>query len=74
MLIDFIFSFWPTLLADAVPLLKNDELILTSNDTYNILQCLEEKLDCLKKETIEDMRLAIASNLGKSLIHEAQLF
>lgn len=68
------FSFWSTLLSNALPLLNNDELLLSSNDTFTILQCLEEKVDCLKAEDmLKDLRLAVANNLGRCLIHEAQL-
>lgn len=69
----FVFSFWATLLVDAIPLLENEKLILSSNDTYTLLHCLEEKSSSVEiKDKLEQIRLAIASNLGRALIFEAQ--
>ncbi|XP_048576218.1 nuclear pore complex protein Nup85 isoform X2 [Nematostella vectensis] len=35
-------SFWLTLLTDALPLLESNEIIFTSNQTYELMHCLEE--------------------------------
>lgn len=78
-IIGFYFSFWLTLLMDSLILLECDELILSSNDTLTLLHCLEERLDFIKikgdkenKEKIEMIRLALARNLARALIAEAQ--
>ncbi|KAG8231483.1 hypothetical protein J437_LFUL000200 [Ladona fulva] len=34
--------FWMTLLMDAVPLLESNDVVLTSDDTYALMHCLEE--------------------------------
>jgi hypothetical protein len=36
--------FWVTLLMDAIPFLTADELLFTSEQTYELLQCLQVSL------------------------------
>lgn len=66
--------FWVTLLTDALPLLECDELVFSSNDTYTLLHCLEERAHLSElQDKVELIRLAIARNLGRALIYEAQV-
>ncbi|XP_069690987.1 nuclear pore complex protein Nup85 isoform X1 [Periplaneta americana] len=37
-------NFWMTLLTDALPLLESNDIVLTSEDTYELLNCMEELL------------------------------
>lgn len=37
-------TFWMTLLTDALPLLESNDIVLTSEDTYELLNCMEELL------------------------------
>ncbi|XP_022910354.1 nuclear pore complex protein Nup85 [Onthophagus taurus] len=69
--------FWPTLFIDALPLLESDVLVFSSNDTFTLLNFLEEKLDINRsfaalENKVELIRLGLARNLGKSLTFEAQ--
>ena len=40
--LDLLCRFWLTLLTDALPLLEADEVIFSSQQTYELLHCLEE--------------------------------
>jgi len=71
--------FWITLLIDAVPYLTSDEVLFTSEQTYQLLQCLEElvkdssiqeKHRIVLEEEETAIRLAVAKNLALSLIKE----
>lgn len=71
--------FWITLLIDAVPYLTSDEVLFTSEQTYQLLQCLEElvkdssipeKHKIVLEEEETAIRLAIAKNLALSIIKE----
>jgi len=47
MVVSFLFffsSFWMTLLTDALPLLESNDIVLTSEDTYELLNSMEELL------------------------------
>ncbi|CAG9820063.1 unnamed protein product [Phaedon cochleariae] len=65
--------FWYILLLEAIPLLESEELLFSSNDTFTIIHCLEEKEHLPElKEKIEILRLAAARNLSRALTYEAQ--
>ncbi|XP_017774587.1 PREDICTED: nuclear pore complex protein Nup85 [Nicrophorus vespilloides] len=66
--------FWSTLLSEALTLLECDELLLSSNDVFNLLNAVEERLDCLcELDELEPLiRLGIARNLSRALTYEAQ--
>lgn len=75
-------QFWITLLIDALPLLEKTELIFTSQQTYELMQCLEEltteytlgkKKDGLgfteaRKDQLDVLRLALSKNLAKAIL------
>lgn len=66
--------FWYVLLIEALPLLESEELLFSSNDTFAIMHCIEEKEHLPQlKDSIEMMRLAAARNLSRALIYEAQI-
>ncbi|XP_060521243.1 nuclear pore complex protein Nup85 [Cylas formicarius] len=66
--------FWSVLLTEVIPLLECETIVLSSNDTYTILHCLEEKEDLKElSDKIDILRLAAARNLSRTLVHEAQL-
>ncbi|CAH0563752.1 unnamed protein product [Brassicogethes aeneus] len=66
--------FWYVLFIEAIPLLESEEIVFSSNDTYTIIHCLEEKEDLPElKDKIEILRLAAARNLSRALTYEAQL-
>lgn len=65
--------FWSVLLSEAIPLLESKDLIFSSNDTYTILHCLEEKEKIPQlDDKINILRLAAARNLSRALMQEAQ--
>lgn len=66
----FCFSFWETLLLDTLPLLESDEPVFTSNDTYEIMLCLELRSSSLEGEKADLMRLALARNLARTALAE----
>ena len=60
--------FWSILLSDAIPLLEAKEVILSSNDCFELLRCVEAHGDDPKfQDEIEIFRLAVARNLARSL-------
>ncbi|KAI0213573.1 Nuclear pore complex protein Nup85 [Lamellibrachia satsuma] len=78
-------KFWQVLLTDALPLLEAEEVIFSSQQTYELMHCLEElniaeKLHLQPKQTaMEDsvemeklnlMKLALARNLARAIVHE----
>ncbi|KAJ8939055.1 hypothetical protein NQ318_007686 [Aromia moschata] len=66
--------FWSVLLLDTIPLLESEELVFSSNDTFTIMHCVEEKENLPElKDKVEIIRLAAARNLSRALIFEAQL-
>ena len=88
--------FWMTLLTDALPLLESNDIVLTSEDTYELLNCMEEllgegyipdiggqyvgdRVKAVKDQSsdvtsiVEEIRLALARNLARALIHEGCL-
>ncbi|XP_050297593.1 nuclear pore complex protein Nup85 [Anthonomus grandis grandis] len=66
--------FWSVLLSEAIPLLESEELVFSSNDTYQILHCLEEKESIPElSDQLAIIRLATARNLSRALMFEAQL-
>lgn len=72
--------FWITLLTDAAPLLElDDQIVFSSDQTYELLYCLEDALsidtynkanDDTRKQKVELIRIALARNLARALIHE----
>ncbi|XP_011312196.1 nuclear pore complex protein Nup85 [Fopius arisanus] len=63
--------FWPILLSDAIPLLESEDVILSSEDTFTLMRCLEEHGDDLEfQDKVEITRLAAARNLSRALILE----
>jgi len=71
--------FWITLLIDAVPYLTSDQALFSSEQVYQLLQCLQElvgdttipeKHKIVLEEEETAIRLAIAKNLALSLIKE----
>ncbi|CAH0578936.1 unnamed protein product [Chrysodeixis includens] len=62
--------FWETLLLDTLPLLESDEPVFTSNDTYEIMLCLELRSSSLEGEKADLMRLALARNLARTSLAE----
>ncbi|XP_053153182.1 nuclear pore complex protein Nup85 isoform X2 [Hemicordylus capensis] len=74
-------SFWMTLLTDALPLLEQKEVIFSSDQTYELMKCLEDvmaaksknqKLQDDENETlkVEFLRLALARNLARAIVKE----
>ncbi|XP_078043668.1 nuclear pore complex protein Nup75 [Augochlora pura] len=60
--------FWSILLSDAIPLLEAKDVIISSNDCYELLRCVEAHGDDPKfQEEIEIFRLAVARNLARAL-------
>ncbi|XP_015601778.1 nuclear pore complex protein Nup85 isoform X2 [Cephus cinctus] len=60
--------FWSTLLWDAVPLLEAEDVILSSEDTFELMRSVEEHGDDPKfQDKIEIFRLAAARNLARAL-------
>ncbi|CAG9861328.1 unnamed protein product [Phyllotreta striolata] len=65
--------FWYVLLIESIPLLESDELLFSSNATFTIMRCLEEKqTEPELKDKIDILRLALARNLSRALTYEAQ--
>ncbi|CAH1645781.1 unnamed protein product [Spodoptera littoralis] len=62
--------FWETLLLDTLPLLESDEPVFTSNDTYEIMLCLELRSSSLDGEKADLLRLALARNLARTALAE----
>ncbi|XP_047024324.1 nuclear pore complex protein Nup85 [Helicoverpa zea] len=62
--------FWETLLLDTLPLLESDEAVFTSNDTYEIMLCLELRSSSLDSEKADLLRLALARNLARTALAE----
>nr|XP_061805555.1 nuclear pore complex protein Nup85-like isoform X2 [Nerophis lumbriciformis] len=77
-------SFWMTLLTDALPLLEQKEAIFTSEQTYELICCLEELTSSpdnniadtsmtdedLELTKVEPLRLALARNLALAINNE----
>uniref|UniRef100_A0A2K6JQH3 Nuclear pore complex protein Nup85 n=1 Tax=Rhinopithecus bieti TaxID=61621 RepID=A0A2K6JQH3_RHIBE len=82
-------SFWMTLLTDALPLLEQKQVIFSAEQTYELMQCLEDltsrrpvrgesDIQQLQDEDIETtkvemLRLALARNLARAIIREGSL-
>ena len=68
------FSFWSTLLTDAIPLLETDDLVFSSTDTFELMRSIENHGDDPKfKDKVDIFRLAAARNLSRALIIEGSL-
>ncbi|KAB0793485.1 hypothetical protein PPYR_13105 [Photinus pyralis] len=66
--------FWDTLLCDAINLLENNVMVISSTDTYTLLHSLEEKCELPElKDKIDLIRLGAARNLSRALLYEMQL-
>lgn len=57
-------SFWPSLLADTIPLLESAEPQFSSKETYIILQHLENQLIPLIAKRKADLRAGRAQSLN----------
>uniref|UniRef100_A0A5F8GIF8 Nuclear pore complex protein Nup85 n=1 Tax=Monodelphis domestica TaxID=13616 RepID=A0A5F8GIF8_MONDO len=82
-------SFWMTLLTDALPLLEQKQVIFAAEQTYELMQCLEDltvgrpeprKLggqrsqeDDVETTKVEMLRLALARNLARAIVKEGTL-
>jgi len=71
--------FWVTLLIDCIPFLTADQVLFSSAQTYELLECLQElgrdttlpaKQALLLEEHEMRLRLALAKNLGAALTRE----
>lgn len=63
--------FWPILLMEAIPLLESKDIIFSSNDTYLIINYIEEnEHDDSLKDKVDLLRLAAARNLSRAIIYE----
>ncbi|XP_041978499.1 nuclear pore complex protein Nup85 [Aricia agestis] len=58
--------FWDTLLLDTLPLLETEEPVISAEDTYEIMLCLELKSGSLSTEKAELLRLSLARNLART--------
>lgn len=68
---DLISSFWPILLTDAIPLLESEDVIVSSNDSFELLRCVEAHgYDPKFQDKIFIFRLAVARNLARGLCLE----
>ncbi|XP_056304610.1 LOW QUALITY PROTEIN: nuclear pore complex protein Nup85 [Danio aesculapii] len=75
-------SLWMTLLTDALPLLEQEEVIFTVDQTYELMSCLEElnsgtkdsnqmeQEDDLESTKMELLRAALARNLATAIVKE----
>ncbi|XP_066583629.1 nuclear pore complex protein Nup85-like isoform X2 [Prorops nasuta] len=60
--------FWPILLTDVIPLLEAEDVLLSSNDSFELLRCMEAYGNNPKFEEKADIfRLAVARNLARAL-------
>lgn len=65
--------FWDTLLCDAIDLLENNVMVISSTDTFELLRYLEEKCDLAElQDKIGLIRLGAARNLSRALLYEIQ--
>lgn len=72
-------NFQMIMLLDALPLLESSELIFSSKDTYQLMNCLEEIVSSSRKKINEPLenddkesliRLALVRNLARSFVLE----
>ncbi|XP_038633089.1 nuclear pore complex protein Nup85 [Scyliorhinus canicula] len=79
-------SFWMTLLLDALPMMEQKEVIFSSEQTYALMQCLEDVTaddtgsekemravggeDEVATTQLGLLRLAFTRNLAKAIVHE----
>ncbi|XP_053564883.1 nuclear pore complex protein Nup85 [Bombina bombina] len=79
-------SFWFTLLMDALPLLEQNQVIFSAEQTYELMRCLEDRMVAKKEATgleefwkqdddtkVETLRLALARNLARAIVREGTL-
>ncbi|XP_039596299.1 nuclear pore complex protein Nup85 isoform X1 [Polypterus senegalus] len=78
-------SFWMTLLTDALPLLEQKKVIFSAEQTYELMQCLEEltssdqnehpseQEDDIEITKVELLRLALARNLASAIVQEGSV-
>uniref|UniRef100_A0A8C9J3J0 Nuclear pore complex protein Nup85 n=1 Tax=Piliocolobus tephrosceles TaxID=591936 RepID=A0A8C9J3J0_9PRIM len=82
-------SFWMTLLTDALPLLEQKQVIFSAEQTYELMQCLEDLMsrrpvrgesdiqqlqdEDIETTKVEMLRLALARNLARAIIREGSL-
>lgn len=77
-------SFWMTLLTDALPLLEQQEVIFSVNQTHELMFCLEELTSDISESNTENpgqdedvditklelLRLSLARNLAQAIVKE----
>lgn len=71
-------SFWKPLLLDSLPLLESDEVIFDTEQTYELLRCLEELPHVSSDETASEtektweqlIRFALSRNLARTFTRE----
>ncbi|XP_043858059.1 nuclear pore complex protein Nup85 isoform X1 [Dromiciops gliroides] len=82
-------SFWMTLLTDALPLLEQKQVIFSAEQTYELMQCLEDlttgkteprnlegqrpQEDDIETTKVEMLRLALARNLARAIVKEGTI-
>uniref|UniRef100_A0A4W3GEP2 Nuclear pore complex protein Nup85 n=1 Tax=Callorhinchus milii TaxID=7868 RepID=A0A4W3GEP2_CALMI len=80
-------SFWMTLLVDALPLLEQKQVIFSTEQTYELMHCLEDVTtaqaetdshsfqdeDDVESTKLELLRLAFTRNLAKAIVQEGTL-
>ncbi|XP_029637665.1 nuclear pore complex protein Nup85 [Octopus sinensis] len=79
--------FWITLLCDALPLLESQEMLINSQQTYELMHCVEEltkeisligddnqkKMLEVEKTKLYNVRFALIRNLDRSIILEGSV-
>ncbi|XP_039082289.1 nuclear pore complex protein Nup85 [Hyaena hyaena] len=80
--------FWVTLLTDALPLLEQKQVIFTTEQTYELMRCLEDLAsgrpvrgepgaqrlqEDIENTKLEMLRLALARNLARAIVKEGSL-
>ncbi|KAK9888289.1 hypothetical protein WA026_000551 [Henosepilachna vigintioctopunctata] len=66
--------FWYILLLETIPLLESEDIIFSSNDTYMIINFMEEnQFDERIKDKLDVLRLATARNLSRAVLYESEL-
>ncbi|XP_072259938.1 nuclear pore complex protein Nup85 [Pyxicephalus adspersus] len=81
--------FWFSLLLDSLPLLEQQQVIFNSEQTYQLMQCLEDKIAVMPESTtsqesqlqdvnvevtkVDMLRLALARNLARAIVKEGTI-
>ena len=68
--------FWPLLFLDALPLLEGDVVVFNSDQTSDIMRCVEEVFlskrlsAAIPADYLEVLRLALVRNLARAVLLE----